>query len=508
MGKYLLGLDAGNTVIKAVLFDLTGHQIASAEENGASLSPQPGHVERDLVGLWGQAGTAIKKCIVEAAIDPAGIVGIGCAGHGNGLYLLDQEEQPLVAIQSLDARAVKTAERLSADGNADRLQSLCLQRPWPSQTPTLLAWIKQNDPDLYERIGTVFLCKDFVTFKLTGKRSTDVTDMSGCGFLKLPENTYSSDILEAYGLADAAPLLPPLYQSANVVGTVTAEAASHTGLSEGTPVVGGVFDVVASALGSGTVDTGQASIIAGTWSINQVVVSEPVVDSDIFMASAFDDNRFLEIEASATSAVNLEWFVHELMKTDSDALETSGSSIFDLCNKLVQSVEYTLDLPFFHPYIYGGATSGNTRGGFYGLSGGHGRAHMLYGLFEGVVFGHRQHVEKLRRNGIKIENVILSGGGSRSPVWPQMFADILGVEVSVAEARETGALGAAITAGIGTGILSGYRSGVQQMTNIVQTFMPDPAKSKFYETRYSLFLDIGTAMETVWSRLEKETLSL
>jgi len=504
MGKYLLGLDAGNTVIKAVLFDLTGKQIASAEENGASLASKPGHVERDLTGLWRQAGTAIKKCISSASIDPAEIAAIGCAGHGNGLYLLDQEQQPLLAIQSLDTRAVKIAADLSAGGNDDLLQSLCLQRPWPSQTPTLLAWIKRNDPDLYSNIGTVFLCKDFVAFKLTGNRSSEVTDMSGCGLLKMPENTYSSDLLGAYDLADAEALLPPLYQSTDVVGFVNTEAAEHTGLSAGTPVVSGLFDIVASALGSGTIETGQASIIAGTWSINQVVVKEPVKNSDIFMASSFDGARFLEIEASATSAVNLEWFAHELMGAEVGDLSAAGGSIFDLCNELVQTVEPSLELPFFQPYIYGGATTANARGGFYGLSGWHGRAHMLYGLFEGVVFGHRLHVEKLKRNGIEIDSVILSGGGSRSPIWPQMFADILGVKVSVAQARETGALGAAITAGVGAGILPTYSSAVRQMTSIDKVYMPDPSKTQFFQTRFDLFLEIGHAMEAVWAQFENK----
>lgn len=504
MSKYLLGLDAGNTVIKAVLFDLEGRQIAAAEENGASLSPTAGHVERNLDELWQQAGLAIRQCIANASIDPADITGIGCAGHGNGLYLLDHHRQPLLAIQSLDNRAVEIAANLSKDGKGDLLQSQCLQRPWPSQTPTLLAWIKERDPYLYARIGTVFLCKDFVTFKLTGELSSDVTDMSGCGLLKMPEKIYSPVLLAAYGLEDALDFLPPLYQSSDVVGSVTAEAASHTGLLEGTPVVGGVFDVVGSALGSGTIETGQASIVAGTWSINQVVVTEPVSDADIFMASAFDDTRFLEIEASATSAVNLEWFVHELMDAEIKALAGTNQTVFDLCNDLVQSVEPSLELPFFHPYLYGGATNGGARGGFYGLSGWQGRAQMLYGLFEGVVFGHRQHLEKLQRNGINIDNVILSGGGSRSPVWPQMFADILGVQVSVASARETGALGAAMTAGIGTGALYGYNDAVLKMTKISKSFTPDPARTKFYNTRYRLFHAIGTAMEPVWSQLEKE----
>lgn len=505
MAKYVLGLDAGNTVIKAVLFDLSGNQIAIAQENGASLSPQPGYVERDMDELWQQAGVAISSCIKQSNVDAGDIVAIGCAGHGNGLYLLGHEGEALLAIQSLDNRAASVSEALSVDGNADLLQSICLQRPWPSQTPTLLAWVKQNNPELFAKTGTAFLCKDFINFKLTGNISSDVTDMSGCGFLKMPENEYSTQLMAAYDLSDAMDKLPQLFGSTEIVGTVDSEAAEHTGLRIGTPVLGGVFDVVASALGSGTIETGQASIIAGTWSINQIIVEEPKADTDIFMASAYDGDRFVEIEASATSAVNLEWFVHGFMRKEAEQLKDSGKSIFDLCNEMVVSVSEDINLPVFHPYVYGGATSGLSRGGFYGLSGWHGQPEMLYALFEGVVFGHCQHINKLKENGIQIGNVILSGGGSRSPIWPQMFADILGVEVSVAVEQETGALGAAISAAIGTGHHQNHKEAVGNMTSISKTFMPDVSKAHFYRQRIHLFNRISDQIEAVWSDLENET---
>ena len=133
--KYLLGLDAGNTVIKAVLFDLTGRQIAKHVLDGQSSTPQPGHVERDLSELWRNACEAIRVCVEQADIQASDIAGIGCAGHGNGLYLLDQDDAPLLGIQSLDTRAASTAEQLSEGGNGDELHAICLQKPWPSQTP-------------------------------------------------------------------------------------------------------------------------------------------------------------------------------------------------------------------------------------------------------------------------------------------------------------------------------------------------------------------------------------
>ena len=153
-GNYLLGLDAGNTVIKAVLFDLDGRQVSMHALDSQSATPEPGHVERDLGELWSNACTAIGSCISQAGIRAEQIVAVGCAGHGNGLYLLDRNSEPLIGIQSLDSRAAPLAADL-VQTSGDRFHALCLQKPWPSQTPSLLAWIKNNRPDLFARAGTL-----------------------------------------------------------------------------------------------------------------------------------------------------------------------------------------------------------------------------------------------------------------------------------------------------------------------------------------------------------------
>lgn len=252
--RYILGLDAGNTVIKAVLFDLSGRQVAIKAIDGQSHTPKPGHVERDLNELWRNARDAIRGCIEAAGIEPGAIAAIGCAGHGNGLYLIDKAGEPLLGIQSLDTRAAETAARLSAE--ADALHAICLQKPWPAQTPTLLAWIKENAPQTYRDAATVLFCKDFVTFRLTGQRVSDVSDMSGAGFVRMPSARYDDALLALYGLDDAMGKLPRLLDPADIAGAVTQEAARETGLCEGTPVIAGYFDVVSSALGAGVVKPG------------------------------------------------------------------------------------------------------------------------------------------------------------------------------------------------------------------------------------------------------------
>jgi len=495
-GGLLLGLDAGNTVIKAVLFDAAGRQLAASERNGGSSRPEPGHVERDMHELWANAAAVIRDCLDQARVPADAIAAVGCAGHGNGLYLLDRAGGPLLAIQSLDSRAAALGEELRADGNGARLHALCLQEPWPSQTPALLAWLRRYAPDIYVRAGTAFLCKDYVTHCLTGRRTSDVSDMSGAGLVRFPDCSYDDDLLAAYGLNEARPLLPDLLWPTDIAGRVTAEAAATTGLAEGTPVVAGLFDVVANALGSGVVDEGQASIIAGTWSINQVVARRPIVDRRVFMVSAFEADRVVAIESSATSAANLEWYVRAFVDRDGDHRDPFGD-----CNRLVAAVAPAADDPYYHPYLHGSRLSAAMRAGFYGVAGWHGEGHMLRALFEGVAFEHRRHVDVLRTAGVRFDSAALSGGGARSSVWPQMFADVLGIRVSVPGCREAGALGAAIAAGVGVGIFPDLAAGVRRMTREAAHFHPNPGMAAHYEERYRTYGMLTEAMKPVWARM-------
>ncbi|MFT6120756.1 MAG: L-xylulokinase [Yoonia sp.] len=493
--KYLLGLDAGNTVIKAVLFDLAGRQIAINVLDGQSSSPAPGHVERDLNELWANAQVAIQGCITEAGIDANQIAAVGCAGHGNGLYLLDKGGEALLGIQSLDTRAADLAAAISAQ-SGDKIQGLALQKPWPSQTPTLLAWIKKNKPEIYAQTGTVFLCKDFITYKLTGERVSDISDMSGCGLTRMPECVYDDDLLDLYGLPNARDLLPRLIDPASIAGEITPEAAKATGLHAGTPVIAGYFDVVSSAMGSGVVAPGEASIIVGTWSINQVFSKIPVQDDSVFMVAGFGKGRFVNIESSATSAANLEWYVREFVERGQH-----HDDPFGYCNDQIGKVTPCSDDPFFHPYLFGSRLGSDYRAGFYGIAGWHSEGHLLRALFEGVMFEHKRHIDVLRQAGVSFERAVLSGGGSRSAHWPQMFADCLGVPITVAQACETGALGAAIGGGVGIGVFEDYEAGITAMTGPSQTYIPDPARQEMYFKRYTAWLDLAERMRGFWSEL-------
>ena len=283
----------------------------------------------------------------------------------------------------------------------------------------------------------------------------------------------------------------PYYLSFDIDGVDPAFAPGT-----GTPVVGGLFDVVASALGSGAVNEGQASIIVGTWSINQVIARAAIADPGIFMMSAFGNDRFMAIESSATSAANLEWFVREMVEQGGHTGDP-----FTVCNELAAGVAPAADDPFFHPYLYGSRLGADMRAGFYGIAGWHREGHLLRALFEGVTFEHRRHVDVLRAAGTPFESATLSGGGARSALWPQMFADVLGIPIALASCEETGALGAAIAAGVGAGVFPDLADGVAAMTSEQAAFAPDAGMAAHYEERYRTFGLLAEAMKPFWRRM-------
>jgi L-xylulokinase len=360
----------------------------------------------------------------------------------------------------------------------------------------LLAWLKRYRPEVYAKAGTLLFAKDVLTWQLTGKRVTEISDMTGGGLMRLPEARYDAELLALYGLEDATPLLPPAIEPSTIAGHITPEAAALTGLEPGTPVIGGYFDVVSSALGSGAVRQGEASIVVGSWSINQVFARKAVADQRVFMVAKFGPDRFLNMDNSATSAANLEWYVREFIERGGQHVDPFGA-----VNEAVGGVKPAPDDPFFHPYLYGGRMGAHQRGGFYGLAGWHGEGHLLRALFEGVMFEHRRHVEVLADAGVDFDRVALSGGGSRSAHWPQMFADGLGKQVTIAEARETGALGAAIGAALAIGLYSDYEAAVAAMARPKATFAPNPMMQAHYNRRYALWTRLTQAMDPIWRQL-------
>jgi L-xylulokinase len=505
MSKYLLGIDNGNTFSKAALFDFHGKEIAVANCTADTEFPHPGWTERDMEMLWRSTATAIRDVLAKSGAKPGDIAGIGNTGHGNGIYLLDKQGRPLRnGIQSLDSRASDVVDRWNRHNLHNQVFPLTLQSFWPAQPNALLVWLKENEPQNYERIGAILMVKDYIKYRLTGEITGDYTDMSGANLMDVRKKSYSTELMALYNLSDVYDALPPLSYSSEIAGRVTPGAAEETGLVVGTPVVGGLFDVDASAIGSGVVSANQACLVMGSWSINEVITKDPIVDPAIFMTTIFADaNWFITIEGSATSATNLEWFVKQCCGDERAEAKQRGISVYEVCSEEVASLTPGSANIIFHPFLYGSNVQPTARAGFYGVAGWHTRAHLLRALYEGVVFGHLSHIEKLKAAGGQINAARLAGGGSRSKVWSQMFADTIQVPMEVPDGNELGARGAALSAGIGAGIYTDYQEAVKEAVTVIRVHEPDPANTPHYLARYAEYQRLVDVMREPWEALNR-----
>jgi L-xylulokinase len=508
MSEYLLGIDNGNTISKAAIFDLAGREIQVTSRQVKSDFPHKGWTERNMDTLWQGTAMTVKEALSKSGIKPQQIIGIGTTGHGNGLYVIDKEGRPARAgIQSLDSRAADIIDNWNRNSLHDQVFPFTTQAFWPAQPNALLAWIKQNEPQVYQRIGAVLMVKDYIKYCLTGEITSDFTDMSGTSLMDVRNKCYSEELLNLYDLGDIRPALPTLVNSFEIAGRVTPDAARVTGLAAGTPVVGGLFDVDASALGAGVYQPGQVCIIAGTWSINEIVTSEPIVDPALFMTSIYTvPDLWLTIEASATSATNLEWFVTQFCAEEKAEADKRGISVYDVCSEIVDSLPPGGSDIIFHPFLFGSNVQASARSGFYGIAGWHTKAHMLRSLYEGVVYGHLSHLEKLRAAGgigNHMEVARLSGGGAHSSVWTQIFADTLQLPMEVPEGIEIGARGAAMSAGIGVGVYKDHADAVSTAVKVKRRQEPNPEATPFYLDRYSEYKKLLECMQEPWDRLSR-----
>lgn len=506
--RYYLGLDNGGTTTKASLFDSTGREIGTAGMSTQVSTPHPGFVERDMEEMWRANCQVIRRVLTETGVEGAQIAAVAVCGHGKGLYLCGEDGRPVrPGILSTDSRAAAYAEGWRRDGTEAALFPITCQHILACQPTALLAWVREHEPEVVGAIRWVFGCKDYVRFRLTGQAGGERTDLSGCGVLNLHTGQYDGAILERLGLGGFAGCFPPLCDSGAVCGQVTEEAAALTGLLPGTPVAGGMFDIDACALALGLTGQKQACMIAGTWSINQCLAPAPVTDGSLMMNSLYClPGWYLLEESSPTSAGNNEWFIATLLPEARAHAEAMGESIYDVINDWVESVPHDAHCPVFLPFLMGGNTDPEARGCLAGLELSHTRAHIARAIYEGVVFSHRWHFERLRRaNGDRLWDCVrLAGGAACSPVWRQMFADALGHSVEAVAVTQTGNLGCAMAAATAAGDFSTLGEAAWAMCPPAVRVMPQPSLAQMYRKKYERYLRVMEACRSLHTAEKEE----
>lgn len=500
--RYLVGIDNGGTYSKAAVFDEDGTQLAVASVPTVTLTPKAGYTERDMNELWEVNVQAVREAIVKSGVNPEGIAGVSFSGHGKGLYMVGYDGKPSYnGIVSTDTRAWKQVEDWYRKGVNKKIYDKTFQEILAVQPVSLLKWFKENQPEVLKRTKYIFAVKDYIRYMLTGEAYSEYTDCSGGNLVNMVTKQYDKELMKIFGLEECYDKLPPLRHSEEICGYITKEASERTLLPEGIPVAAGMFDVNACGIASGLSDEEQMCMIAGTWSINEFIGKEPVTNGTVALNSMFCmPGYFLIEESSPTSAGNMEWFIRTLMNFEKDEANANSDSIYDITNEWVASIEPQDSNVIFLPFLNGSNEDPLAKGTFVGLTGYHGKKHMLRAVYEGIVFSHVTHVKKLLKNRGEPKTVRLSGGAANSDVWVQIFADALQIPIDVIENKELGAQGAAIAAGIAAGIYPDYKEAIRRTVKITKTVMPRPEYKEIYEEKYMTYRAIIDGLSLVWER--------
>ncbi|MCD8104947.1 MAG: carbohydrate kinase [Lachnospiraceae bacterium] len=502
--KYLMGVDNGGTFSKAALFDENGEQVAKTSVPTVTLTPKPGYTERDMDELWCVNAEAIRRTVESSGVNPSDIAGISFSGHGKGLYLADREGNGVGnGIPSTDARAWEYILKWKQDGTSQKVYEKTFQEILVMQPVALLAWIRDHQPDILDKADYIFSVNDYIRFKLTGEAFAEYTIFSGGNLVNLTTRQYDQELLDLFGLGMCMEKLPPLRYSGDICGHITKEAALLTGLPEGIPVAAGMFDVDACGLASGLTGPAEMCMIAGTWSINEFISEQPITNGTVALNSMYCmKDYFLVEESSPTSAGNMEWFIQNLLSYEKKDLESEGKSVYDLTNEWVESIEPQDCNVIFLPFLNGSNEHPLAKSSFVGLTAFHNKKHMLRAVYEGIVFSHLTHVKKLLANREKPSSIRLSGGAANSAVWVQMFADALQIPIDTIGDKELGAQGAAMAAGVASGVYKSYEDAVAKTVHITGTVNPRPEYQSVYEKKYDTYRKVNECLNAAWDRFE------
>ena len=499
MQRYVMGIDVGTGGTRAVIVDDGGHIVSSAsEEHEAFASPKIGWAEQRPEDWWRAAGGAVRQAIAQAKLSKEQVSCIGFSGQMHGAVMLDASDRVVrPALIWCDVRTEKQCEELRKQIGWERLIELTCNPPLANFTLTKLLWTRESEPENWKRVRSVMLPKDYVRFRLTGERATDMADASGTLMLDVARRRWSAEVLQQVRIDQAA--LPLLYESPQICAKVSSAGAEETGLAAGTPVVAGAGDQAAGAVGMGIVAPGVVSATIGTSGVVFAATDRPAHDprGRLHTFCHAVPNRWHVMGVTQAAGLSLRWFRDRFM---SGCLQ-NGTDPYDQLTAEAAGVTPGADGLLWAPYLMGERTphlDPNARGVLVGLTASHSRAHVVRAILEGVAFSLKDTFTIFGEMNLPVSRIRLGGGGARSSLWRQIQADVYGHEVEIVEAEEGAAYGAAILAGVGAGIWPTVDQACDSVVRVASRITPNPTSASTMGARYQSYRKIYPAMKSVF----------
>jgi len=479
--------------------DQDGRVVASAtEEHAPFASPQIGWAEQHPDDWWAACTVAVPRLLERAGLRGDDIACLGFSGQMHGAVMLDESGQVVrPALIWCDVRTDRQCRALAEKIGAERLIQLTCNPALTNFTLTKLLWVRENEPDNWKQVRSVMLPKDYVRYRLTGDRATDMADASGTLLLDVAHRRWSFEMLDAAEIDQG--LLPALYESPDVCGKVSARAASATGLKVGTPVVAGAGDQAAGATGMGIVTPGAVSATIGTSGVVFAATDAPALDRKgrLHTFCHAIPGRWHVMGVTQAAGLSLRWFRDQFGAGRDDGrdpyerLTEDAAAAPPGCNGLLWT-----------PYLMGERTphlDPRARGALVGLTASHTRAHVIRAILEGVAFSLRDTFSLFDEMKVPVRSVRLGGGGARSLLWRQIQADVYGHEVETVEAEEGAAYGAALLAGVGAGIWASVDEACASVVRVAKRVRPNPDAVATLNKNYGAYRRVYGATRDIFA---------
>ncbi len=503
---FFIGIDVGTSGTKSLLVDSEGKILAQATAIYPLLTPQPGWTEQDPEQWWRAAVQGVRTIVSEAGIPADAVRGIGLSGQMHGSVFLDKNNTVIrPAILWNDQRTAAECREIERRvGGRKKLLQWVANPALTGFTAPKILWLRNHEPENFARVHHILLPKDYVLLRLTGAFATEVSDASGTLLLNVTQRRWSKEMLTALEIREE--WLPPVFESPEVTGHLTTDAAKQMGLPSGIPVVGGGGDQAAGAVGTGAVEPGILSVALGTSGVVFAPSRAPSLDAEgrlhTFCHAVPGAWHVMGVMLAAGGS--FQWFRNALAKEEQLRARTENRDVYDILTEMAAGVPVGAENLFFLPYLSGERTphaDPNARGAFLGLSLRHRKEHLVRAVLEGITFGLRDSLEIIRALNIPIREIRVSGGGGKSPFWRQLLSDIFDEEIAVLNVEEGPAFGAALLAAVGTGAFESVEKACRVGVQVVDRVLPNTERAAEYEKRYRFFRTLYPALKDRFAEL-------
>lgn len=503
-----LGVDVGTSGTKTLAMHEEGTILASATEEYPLSSPHPGWSEQNPEDWWQATIKSIRKVLKAGKIKAADVKGIGLSGQMHGSVFLNKQHEVIrPALLWNDQRtAAECAEIEQRAGGRTKLIKLVANPALTGFTAPKILWLRNHEPKHFDKTVQVLLPKDYIRFRLTGEFATEVSDASGTLLLDVKGRKWSRPLLSKLELDDR--LLPTVYESEDVSGHLTEDAARLLGLSKGVAVVGGGGDQAAGAVGNGIVKKGVISATMGTSGVVFAHSDEVQIDPEgrvhTFCHAVRDKWHVMGVVLSAGGS--LQWYRNQLCEQQVAAAKRQKVDPYELITAEAEQAPPGSEGLFFLPYLTGERTphaDPDARAAWIGLSLRHGRPHLSRAVMEGATYAMRDSLEIIKELNIPVREIRLSGGGARSPFWRQLQADIYGQKVVTINAEEGPAYGVALLAAAGTGAYKDVVEACSSTIRVVQSTSVNVKAKRIYNQAYPLYRDLYSSLKGDFPRINQ-----